>query len=177
MAQDQTDITLAIRIDDVALLECAFHASAPTEQGSPQSRLLVVNPQHDFSFDPKARRTTLHSLVSVQFGLADPSVQPDADGGVAEFLHFGLTAGVVASTPVLGAAPAAPRHMAGAAPEDGAAVRDEKMQHSMRVEAIKAAYALATAKAAEMTSMSPLGRIMLPAIDADALLDELMKNE
>lgn len=173
---EQTDITLAIHIDDIALLESVFHAAAPSEEGTPQTHLMVVNPEHTFSFDAKERRTTLRSMVSVQFGLANPSAKPDANGGIAEFLHFGLTVGVVASMPLLGDAPSGPRHMAGTTPDD-TTLRDMNMRRSMRVEAIKVAYAMASSKLVEASSMSPLGRIVLPAIDADALLDELVRSE
>ena len=66
--------------------------------------------------------------------------------------------------------------MAGAA-QDSTARRDKKMEHSLRLESIKAAYAYASSKLLEMTSMSPLGPINLPLIDADELLLDIEKRE
>ena len=47
----------------------------------------------------------------------------------------------------------------------------------MRLEAIKAGYAFATSKLAEMSAMSPMGTVMLPLIDADEILIDIEKND
>ena len=61
--------------------------------------------------------------------------------------------------------------------ESAAAQRDKKMEHAMRLEAIKAGYAFATSKLAEMSAMSPMGTVMLPLIDADEILIDIEKND
>lgn len=176
---DGSDITLAIRIDDLTLLESVFHTDAPVGEGAPLTRLSITNPQHDFAFDEKSQRTTLQAMVNVQFGMAgippkEAAVLGDGADPV-EFLHFGLVAGVAASVAKVGDAVASARHMAGGE-SDAEAQRDRNTQHALRLEAIKATYALATSRLAEASSLSPLGRVVLPPIDADALLLELERE-
>ena len=90
-------------------------------------------------------------------------------------MHFGLVAGVVVTAPIMGGEAIAPRHLAGdKTPE---AHRDEKMERGMRVEAIKAAYGLATSKLLELSAMSPIGSIMLPLIDTDEIFDDIVRHE
>lgn len=174
---EATDVSMAIRVDDLRLLECVFHAEAPIADRIPETRLLITNPDVNFTFDVKTRRTVCRSMVCVQFGLFAPDEESgSAEDGKLELVHYGITCGMVATVPVLGAAAPGARHMAGAA-QDSTARRDKKMEHSLRLESIKAAYAYASSKLLEMTSMSPLGPINLPLIDADELLLDIERRE
>lgn len=178
---EENDIAMAIRLDDLAILESVFHTEAPLGDSQPDSRLLITNPNATFSFDVKSRRTVLRSLVSIQYGLFVPS-SPDASAGNgvegSELLHFALLAGAVVSVPVMGGAvKTGGRHMAGSSGQTDDSVRDKKMEHAMRVEAIKAAYGFASSQLSGLSSMSPLGRIMLPLIDADELLVSIERDE
>lgn len=178
MVKDKNDISMAIRLDDLSILECVFHTEAPLDQFEPQVRLLITNPDASFTFDTKARRTVLRSMVSVQYGLFAPMPTEDVpeDAKPVELVHFDLIAGTVTSVPVMGEAVKAGRHMAGAA-QDAEANRDQKMEHMLRLESIKAAYAYASGKLHELSSMSPVGPIMLPLIDADELLASIERDE
>lgn len=174
---NSTDISLAMSVEDLTLLECVFHAEAPIEGKELQRKLLVQNPDKRFSLDVKRRKNVLRAMIVVQFGLFDESAKVVADGDERplEVVHFGLTAGAVVSAPLMGDAAIAPRHLAGSkAPETH---RDEKMERAMRVEAIKAVYGIAMSKMIEMSAMSPLGSIVLPLLDADELLDDISKGE
>lgn len=170
-----TDISLAMRVDDLSLIECVFHA-APVAERTGESRLAITNPDKRFSLDVKNRQNVLRAMVGVQFGIADPSAPAGEQGERPEFLHFGALVGVVVTSPIMGDAAIAARHMAGSE-ESAAAQRDKKMEHAMRLEAIKAGYAFAASKLAEMSAMSPMGTVMLPLIDADEILIDIEKND
>ena len=175
MNENDSDISLAMRVDDISLIECVFHA-APVSGRSGESRLAITNPEKHFSLDVKNRQNVLRAMVAVQFGIADPSAPAGEKGEIPEFLHFGMLVGVVATSPLMGEAAIAARHMAGS--EDSAAAqRDKKMEHAMRLEAIKTAYAFATSKLAEMSAMSPMGVMVLPLIDADQILIDIEKAD
>ena len=170
-----TDISLAMRVDDLSLIECVFHA-APVAERTGESRLAITNPDKRFSLDVKNRQNVLRAMVGIQFGIADPSAPAGEQGEHPEFLHFGALVGVVVTSPIMGDAAIAARHMAGSE-ESAAAQRDKKMEHAMRLEAIKAGYAFATSKLAEMSAMSPMGTVMLPLIDAAEILIDIEKND
>lgn len=175
MNENDSDISLAMRVDDLSLLECVFHA-APADGLSGESRLSITSPEKHFSLDVKNRQNVLRVMVAIEFGVADTSEPAGEKGEVAEFLHFGALVGVVVTSPLMGEAAIAARHMAGS--EDTAtAQRDKKMEHAMRLEAIKTAYAFATSKLAEMSAMSPMGTVMLPLIDADQILIDIEKAD
>lgn len=173
---NETDFTLAIHVDDISMLECIFHTEPPTQETQPSVRLMVTNPKNQFSLDRQTRRTVLHGSVNIQFGLSDATPNPSAPNDVREFVHFGLIAGVTASVPAIKEAAGTARHMAGK-PQDANAHRDKNMEHALRLEAIKAAYALASSKFSEMSAMSPLGKMTLPLIDADELLYDMQKDD
>lgn len=175
---DQTDISLVFELEDITLLECVYHTEAPIQGRELDRRLLVQNPGKRFNLDVKRRKNVLRANVSVQFGLFDRKEKvniPDAGLQPLEVVHFGLVAGVVVTAPIMGGEAIAPKHLAGdKAPETH---RDEKMERGMRVEAIKAAYGLATSKLLELSAMSPVGSIMLPLIDTDEIFDDIVRSE
>lgn len=169
------DITLAIQVDDISIYECLFHAEPPTAAGAPEIQLKVANPTSRFSFNPETRRTTLQSTVGVRFALANPKSPEAPEAETTDFLTFNLVVGVIASIAVTGEAAMLGRHMVGAA-EDSAAQRDKNTERALRLEAIKAAYSLASVKLAELSAMSPLGKLVMPAIDADSILIDMQKD-
>lgn len=175
---EQPDISLAINLEDLTLLDCRFHAEAPIEGRTLDRRLLVTNPGKRFTLDVKNRKNVLRANVDIQFGLFDREEKvnvPDLGLQPLEVVHFGATVGVVVTAPIMGEEAIAPRHLAGdKTPETH---RDEKMERIMRVEAIKAAYGVATSKLFELSSMSPLGVLVLPLIDGDEILDDIVRNE
>ena len=172
------DISLAMSLEDLTLLECAFHAEAPLQDRSLDRKLLIQNPDKRFTLDVKNRKNVLRAMIEVQFGLFDPQTKvkmPDQSERPFEVVHFGLVAGVVITSPIMGDAAFAPRHLAGSkAPETH---RDENMERAMRVEAVKAAYSLASSKLLELSAMSPLGPLTLPLIDGDEILDDISRRE
>lgn len=174
---DRTDVSLAIGLEDITLLECVFHAEAPIEGRDLERRLLIRNPSKQLTFDVKRRRNVLRANVSIQFGLFDRKEKvnvPDLGLQPFEVVHFSLIAGIVVSSPLMGDAVIAPQHLAGdEAPE---ARRDSNMERAMRLEAIRAAYGLATTKLFELSSMSPIDRITLPLIDTEEIYDDISKG-
>lgn len=175
---EPADISLAMDLEDMTLLECVFQAPAPIEGRSLDRRLLVQNPGKKFSLDVKRRKNVLRAMVEIQFGLFDKKEKvnvPDLGMQPLELVHFSLTAGVVVTAPLMGDEAIAPRHLAGSkAPEEH---RDEKMERAMRIEAIKAAYSLASTKLFELSSASPIGSMLLPLIDSDEILDDITRRE
>lgn len=172
-----SDISLAMRVDDLTLLECVFSAEPIPREPVPQGRLVVASPDHRLSLDVRARRNVLRARVQVDYALAVPGGGEGADGGgVREVLRFGVVVGVVVTTPVLGDAAVSARHMAGAE-RDAAVERDRAMERSLRLEAIKAGHAFAQAKLAEMSALSPAGPVMLPLVDADQILLDIERGE
>lgn len=175
---DSSDISLAMSLEDLTLLECVFHVEAPMKEAALDRKLLIQNPDKRFTLDVKGRKNVLRAMIEVQFGLFDPKTpvkMPDQSEQLLEVVHFGLIAGVVITSPIMGDAAIAPRHLAGSkAPETH---RDEKMERAMRVEAVKAAYSLASAKLLELSGMSPLGPLTLPLIDGDEILDDITRRE
>lgn len=175
---DQTDISLAMDLEDIMLLGCSFSAEAPIQGRELDRRMAITNPGKQFTLDVKRRKNVLRAMVDIQFGLFDRKEKASIpDGGVQplEVVHFGLAAGVVITAPIMGDDAIAPRHLANSkAPKE---YRDEKMERAMRVEAIKAAYALATSKMVELSAMSPVGSLVLPLIDTDEILDDITRRE
>lgn len=173
---DIADISLAIDLTDLRLLDCVFQANAPLAGKTLHQELLVTNPIYRFSFDSKHRTNVLQSTVSVRFALVEGGTGDNlGQENDNEVFRFGVTAGVVLTAPLMEGEAIAGRHLSGA--DNPAASRDKKMERSMRVEAIKAVYSLALSKMVELSSMSPLGPITLPLIDADEILDDITKRE
>lgn len=143
------DIALAIRVDDVSLLELNFAARGPLPALG-RSAMLMDNPEHELIVDEEADRLALKAVVTVQFTLADEKAAMDNSG--EETLLFAAALGVVTSV---------------------AGQSSENIERALRAEAIKAAHAFASTKLAEMTALSPMGKVLLPAIDADELLRDL----
>ena len=171
---NDSDISLAMRVDDLSLIECVFHAEPLPQDPAPKSHLLVSCPSRQSSVDAEHRRNVLRTMVSVRFGLTDPS----SEGGdePRDLLQLGVVVGVVVTSPLMGEAAIAARHMAGSE-EDAVSQRDRKMLHSMLLEAIKSGYAFASSKMVELSSMSAAGPVMLPLIDADEILIDIEKND
>ena len=167
------DISLAMNLEDLTLLDCYFHAAAPIEGRELERQLFVGNPEKRFSLDVRQRKNLLQATINIQFGLVDHS--DERSGGDFEAMHFGLVAGVVISAPIMGEVAITPRHLSGAG--EPWQYRDKTMERNMRVEAIKSVYGLATGKLVELSSMSPLGSITLPLIDSDALFEDIAKRE
>lgn len=173
----ENDISLAIRLENLTLLESIFHTSAlPSE--SAQTQLQIINPENRFDVDVKAHRTVLRATVGVRYAIVEEDDAAQAaqspENDVPTPLLYNQLMGVVVSVPFMGDTAVSPgRHMAGAE-DDTTVYRDKRMEQNMRIEAIKAAYAYATSKLAEQSAMSPLGQIVLPLIDADEILDDIM---
>lgn len=177
--EETTDISLAIDLEDLTLLENIFHVEAPIANRGLDRQLMITTPDKHFSLDVQRRKNILRCMVNVQFGLFDRNEKIPAgypgEGNPLEVVHFGMVCGVVVSSPILDGEAIAPKHLAGnKAPETH---RDEKMEHNMRAEAIKAAYGLAISRMAEQSALSPLGAIMMPLIDADEILDDITRSE
>lgn len=172
-----TDISLAVQVDNLTLFESVFHTEKPAGENA-QTRMAISNPDNRFDLDLKARRTVLRATVGVQFGIYDEDSDAAARQGedVPTPLLFNVLVGVVVSTPFMGEAAPQARHLAGAEATD-TAQRDKHMEQAMRVEAIKAGYAFAQTKLAEASALSPLGTIMLPLIDADEILVDIERQE
>lgn len=165
-----SDISLAIRIDDVSLLELAFQANEAVAGDSTVS-MSIENPQCDFDIDRESKRQLLRSVVTVRFELVNNGRPADQAPAVV----FGTTIGVIASVPVMGDAVVVARHMAGK--DDARSRRDNKMAHALRLEAIKEAHGFASAKLVGLSSESATPKLILPSIDADALLRDIEKQE
>lgn len=175
--REGADISLAMHLEDVTILECIFHAEASTEGRNLEQRFFVDSPERRFTLDVKRRKNVLRAMVGIQFALLDKEEMieiPDMGERPLEIMHFGLVAGIVISSPLLGDSAIAPMHLAGEKTAEDR--RDEKMERAMLVEAIKTACGLATTKLAEMSAMSPTGSIMLPLIDSEEMLDDLVRR-
>lgn len=158
----ESDIMLAISVDDLTLLDCAFHTQAPQEGSAAHTRMGITNPGIQFSYDEKASRLVLRSTVDVQFGLVSVKAGSEPSPHDPEFVHFGLTAGVAASV---------------AAPNEAGTPARHNLESALRLEALKAAYSLAIAKLAELSALSPMGKLILPALDTDALLADIQREQ
>lgn len=171
------DISLAIRLENLTLLESVFHTQmAPSENA--QVQMQIVNPENRFDVDVKSHRTVLRATVGLNYTIMEDGAGAAApEEGAPIPLLFNVLLGVVVSVPFMeGAAIGGAAHLAGAA-DNATAQRDKAMEQAMRVEAIKATHAYATNKLAEQSAMSPLGQIALPLIDADQILVDIMKND
>ena len=165
-----TDISLAIRIDDISLLEMVYQSQKPPKDDSGVA-MMLDNPESNFEVDEEFGRIVLRAVVTVRYELGEKAGQPDSDPA----LIYGTTLGVVVSAPVMGEAVVHARHMAGA--DDARSRRDDKMAHALRLEAIKAAHGFASAKLAELTALSPSPKMLLPAIDAEVLLADIERQQ
>lgn len=165
-----SDISLAIRIDDITLLELVFQANEAVTDDSTVS-MSIENTQSDFDIDDESKRQLLRSVITVRFELVNNGRPSDSSPAVV----FGATIGVFASVPVMGDAVVAARHMAGS--DDARSRRDNKMGHALRLEAIKAAHGFAGAKLMGLSCESAMPKLIFPSIDADALLRDIERQE
>lgn len=165
-----SDISLAIHIEDISLLELLFQSNSPVSDDA-KIAMSLENPQSDFDVDRKLGKQLLRSLVCVRFELGS------ADGGQEEppAVVFAATLGLIASVPLMGDEVITARHMAGQ--DDARSRRNNKMAHALRLEAIKAAHGFASAKLVELSCVSGAPKLILPSIDADALLRDIEKQE
>lgn len=58
-----TDIALAIRVDDITLLESIFEAQKPVASDA-KVAMLITNPESSFSIDEDFHRLVLRSVVA-----------------------------------------------------------------------------------------------------------------
>lgn len=175
---EQTDVSLAMDLEDITLLGCSFSAEAPIQGRELNRQLVVNNPAKQFTVDVKRRRNVLRAMVDIQFGLFDNREKeniPEHGLQQLQVFHFGLAVGVVVTAPIMGEDAIAPRHLASS--KDPKEYRDENIERAMRIEAIKAAYGMATSKLVELSSMSPVGTLVLPLIDTDEILDDIARRE
>ena len=177
------DISLAIELQDTRLIECSFKVNRPFSGGSFDKKLVVASPDKNFSLDVPNRKNIFSTIVRIQFGLfknltAKERIRLDAEAtgeNLDELLHFGMSIGVVVSSPIMPDVDVTPRHLAGVG--DGTRTQDNKMRRAMHVEAIKAAYSLATARLLDLSSVSMFGQVHLPLIDADVIYDDMERRE
>ena len=155
------DITLATRIDDVSLLEVFYKAQKPVAAESTIA-MSIDNPECVFESDVEHGRSVLRAVVNVRFEIDENAGRPGPDPAIV----FGTDLGVVASVASMGEA---------VNPTESE--RGGRIARSLRLEAIKAAHGFASAKLAELSSISPAPKLLLPAIDADALLADLERQQ
>lgn len=148
-----TDITLAIRIEDMCVLEETFQTRPPKPGPQISSGLGVTVPQVEYHKEKEAGADLVRSTVSIRYSLMDS----ETDAG--ECLRFGLTAEVTDSVPSL---------------NSGAhSVSQKNIEHALLREAVSTAYGLATSRLLDVSALSPFGKVYMPTIDGDALLRDI----
>lgn len=171
MFEDQ-GIDLAISLDQIHLVDEFFHINAPTASGM-QTTLSVTCPKRKFEVDREAGRLRLHAVVGVHFLMFNGPVpehptQEQIDGAV---ISFGCAAEPTVSSGVLSSSIPTGKHSTWVG--DPESERDRNMERNMLLEAVRAAYALASSRMLQATSISPLGPVNMPFVDYDALLDQI----
>lgn len=172
MPEDQS-FDLAISLDQVALVDEFFHINAPTADGL-QTTLSVTNPERKMEIDREASRLRLHAVVGVHFLMFNGPVpeQPTQDQIDRAVISFGCATEITVSSGVMSSSIPVGRHSTWNG-GDVESERDKHMEHNMLLEAVRAAYGLASSRMLQATSLSMLGPVPMPFVDYDALLDQI----
>lgn len=168
---------MAISLTDLKLVDTYFHTNQPTESQL-QSHISVSLPNAQFNTDKENGLLGLDALVSVQFILFNGDVpaaisQDDLNSAV---ISYGIALGVTVTAPLMGDAIAVGKH-AVRGEDDLETERDKRMERNMKLEAVRAAYGMASSRLLELSSLSPFGGIHMPLVDADELLRDIEQRD
>lgn len=175
--EEEKSFDFAINLDDLKLIDTFFHVNQPKSTNL-QSKLAVSVPRRQREQDDANGRHRLHALVSVQFLLfndaAPEELTPD---NVAEaVISFGAAMDISVSCAYMGKAIPGAKHST-ASKQDIELARNKRMEDNMLLEALRCGYAFASSRMLEVSSLSPLGAIPMPLVDADALLRDIDQNQ
>ena len=168
---------MAISLSELKLVDTYFHTNQPTESQL-QSHISVSLPNALFNVDKENGLLSLDALVSVQFILFNGDVpaslsQDDLNNAV---ISYGIALGVTVAAPLMGDAIAFGKHAA-RGETDLETERDKRMERSMKLEAVRSAYGMASSRLLELSSLSPFGGIHMPLVDADELLRDIEQRD
>lgn len=173
---DTNSIELAIALERISLIDTYFHVNRPTTNKL-QGNLVIDMPRWDYDDSSKSGHPRLNALINVGFTLSDgpapQQITPATSGKIA--LTFGCLLDIAVGSPALGEAIPAGKHVV---IEGGNldAHRNKRMERSLMREALESAYAFASTRLIETSSLSPMGMVTMSLPDYEALIDQIEKK-
>lgn len=170
---DDQSVDLAIDLEELKIVDMYFHSNKPLSDNL-RCRVGVGNPEGQFEINEELSRTRFRALVSAQCILDDSR----SEGAITQEdietapMSFGVVVAVTVGAPAMEQAIPTGKHAA-RTEDDLETERNRRMQHNMRLEAIKAGYSFASSKLLEISSLSPFGPVPMPLMDAEALLNDI----
>lgn len=170
---DTNSIELAIALERISLMDTYFHVNRPTSNRL-QGNLVIDMPRRDYDDGSKGGHPCLNALINVGFTLSDgpapEQITPETSGKIA--LTFGCLLDVAVGSPALGEAIPAGKHVV---IEGGNldAHRNKRMERSLMREALESAYAFASTRLIETSSLSPMGTVTMSLPDYEVLIDQI----
>ena len=170
---DTNSIELAIALERISLIDTYFHVSRPISNKL-RGNLVIDMPRWDYDEGSKSGHPCLNALINVSFTLSDgpapEQITPETSGKIA--LSFGCLLDVAVGSPALGEAIPAGKHVV---IEGGNldAHRNKRMERSLMREALESAYAFASTRLIETSSLSPMGTVTMSLPDYEALIDQI----
>lgn len=173
---DTNSIELAIALERISLIDTYFHVSRPISNKL-RGNLVVDMPRWDYDDGSKSGHPCLNALINVSFTLSDgpapEQITPETAGKIA--LTFGCLLDIAVGSPALGEAIPAGKHVV-IEGGDLDAHRNKRMERSLMREALESAYAFASTRLIETSSLSPMGTVTMSLPDYEALIDQIEKK-
>lgn len=170
---DTNSIELTIVLERISLMDTFFHVNRPTSNRL-QGNLAIDMPHWDYDDGSKSGRPRLNALINVSFTLSDgpapEQITPETSGKIA--LTFGCLLDVAVGSPALGEAIPAGKHVV-IEGGDLDAHRSKRMERSLMREALESAYAFASTRLIETSSLSPMGTVTMSLPDYEVLIDQI----
>lgn len=170
---DTNSIELAIALERISLIDTYFHVNRPITNKL-QGNLVIDMLRWDYDDSSKSGHPRLNALINVGFTLSDgpapEQITPETSGKIA--LTFGCLFDVAVGSPALGEAIPDGKHVV-IEGENLDAHRNKRMERSLMREALESAYAFASTRLIETSSLSPMGTVTMSLPDYEALIDQI----
>lgn len=174
---EKNSIDLAIALESLRLVDSYFHVSPPRSNRL-QPSLKIDMPRWFYDDGSESRHPQLSTVVKVSFMLTDgpapEQITPENSDKVA--MTFGCAVDLRIGSPAMKDAIPAGKHVV---IEDGnlETHRNKRMERCLIREALESAYAFASTRLIEASSLSPMGTITMPLPDYDELLDLVVNKQ
>lgn len=169
----ENNVELAIVLERIRLVDSFFHVSPP-RNNKLQSSLKVDLPRWHYDTGDESKHPQLNCMINVSFMLSDgpapEQITPENSDKVA--MTFGCLVDVSVGSPAMGEAITAGKHES-IENNDLDAHRSKRMERSLIREALEAAYAFASTRLIEASSLSPMGLITMPLPDYEAIMETI----
>ena len=174
---ENKSIDLAIALENLRLIDSFFHVSPPSSNRL-QPCLKVEMPRWYYDDGSESKHPQLSTTINVSFMLSDgpapDQITPENSEKIA--MTFGCAVDIRVGSPTMGSAIPAGKHVI-IEGDDLDAHRSKRMERCLIREALESAYAFASTRLIEESSLSPMGPITIPLPDYEELLDYVLSKQ